>query len=158
MNYSPRKIFEKSSQQHLGKLNSLMHLMTYIYYWLLFFKNNNLKYAAISQRISFNSLSLFHIFFLFHCFLFCYFFANSHAQRSITSRIVFVNRILLNYCYVMYCIVSEIYIVGHFLEDCFNCYSQQIISAVVVSELGTKRAHELEPKKMRIWLRWVEKT
>ena len=30
----------------------------------------------------------------------------------------------------MYYIVSEICIGGHFLEDCFYCYSQQIKSAV----------------------------
>ena len=35
----------------------------------------------------------------------------------------------------MYYIVSEICIGGHFLEACFNCYFQQIISAVANESL-----------------------
>ena len=35
------------------------------------------------------------------------------------------------FCHVMYYEVSEICIGGHFLEDCFYCYSQQTKSAIV---------------------------
>ena len=35
-----------------------------------------------------------------------------------------------SFCYLMYSITSEIYIGGRYLEDCFYCYFQQIISAV----------------------------
>ena len=67
----------------MGKLNSLMQLMVYIYvvyiYWLLFFKNHKLKYTIISQRRSFNSFLLFDIFFFFHAFISYYLFANFHA-------------------------------------------------------------------------------
>ena len=46
----------------------------------------------------------------------------------------------------MYHIVSEIFIGGRFLEDCFYCYSQQIISAAANESLIphnlTKRAPE----------------
>ena len=35
----------------------------------------------------------------------------------------------------MYYIVSEIYTGGRFLQDCFYCYSQQIISAVATEPL-----------------------
>ena len=43
--------------------------MVDIYYLLLFFKNVNLKHTAISQRSSFNSVSLAYIFLFFHKFL-----------------------------------------------------------------------------------------
>ena len=41
----------------------------------------------------------------------------------------------LSFCYVKRYIVSEIYIVGSFLEDYFYCYSQQILSAVTNESL-----------------------
>ena len=40
-----------------------------------------------------------------------------------------------SFCYVMYYIVSEICIGGHFLEECFYCYSQRIKSAVANKSL-----------------------
>ena len=67
MNHSPRKIFE--SQYYLGKLIPLTQLMVYIYFWLLFFNNDNFKYTAISQRKTFTFFSLFYNFFLFYRFL-----------------------------------------------------------------------------------------
>ena len=36
----------------------------------------------------------------------------------------------MSFCYVRYYIVSDMCIGGGFLEECFCCYSQQIISAV----------------------------
>ena len=44
-------------------------------------------------------------------------------------------RILYTLSFVRYYIVSEICIGGHFLEACFNCYFQQIISAVANESL-----------------------
>ena len=41
----------------------------------------------------------------------------------------------LSFCHVMYYMVSEIHIDGRFLEDCFYCYYQQIISAVAQESL-----------------------
>ena len=50
----------------------------------------------------------------------------------------------LRFCYVMYYIVLEICIGGRFLEDCFHCCSQQIMSDVANKSLLsynlTKRA------------------
>ena len=40
-----------------------------------------------------------------------------------------------SYFYLMYYIVSEIWIGGHFLEDCFYCYSEQINSDVANDSL-----------------------
>ena len=96
-------------------LNSLMQLVIYIYYWLLFSWNDNLKYASISQRRSFNSFLLFHIFFFFHRFLFLL----SLFKLSCTKKYHFYNLYCilytLRFCYVMYYILSEMYIGGHFL-------------------------------------------
>ena len=39
------------------------------------------------------------------------------------------------FCYVMYYIVPEKCIGERFLEDCFYCYSQEIISAVANQSL-----------------------
>ena len=39
------------------------------------------------------------------------------------------------FCYVMYYIVPEKCIVERFLEDCFYCYSQEIIFAVANQSL-----------------------
>ena len=49
-----------------------------------------------------------------------------------TSRLQSISHIVSfgSFCYVMYYIVSETCIGGHFLEDCFYCYSQQIKSVV----------------------------
>ena len=66
--------------------------------------------------------------FLSYCFLSYYLFSNSHAQ----GQIKFINHIIsnMNFGYIMYYIMSETYIDERFLEDCFYCFSQQIISAV----------------------------
>ena len=72
-----------------------------------------------------------------------------------------------SFCYVMYCIVSEKCICRHFLEDCFDCYSLKIISAVANNYLIPykllKRAPETQSlqlcsselrhksKKYKIW-------
>ena len=54
-----------------------------------------------------------------------------------TSRLQSISHILYSesFCYVMCYIVSEISIGGHFLEDCFYCYSQQIKSAAANESL-----------------------
>ena len=38
--------------------------MIYIHYWLLYFKNDNCQCTTASQRLTFNSFSLFYIFFI----------------------------------------------------------------------------------------------
>ena len=106
--------------------------MIYTHYWLLFFKSDNFKYTTASRGLTFNSFSLFYIF-LSHRFLSYYLLSNSHAQRNITSIIYMAYGTLWefeSFYYVMYYIVSEICIDGHFLEDCFYCCSQQIKSDV----------------------------
>ena len=75
------------------KLNSLMWLMIYMHYWLPFFKNDNFKYTTASQRLTFNSFSLYHIF-LSDRFLSYYLFSNSYAQRNTMPVIYIAYRIL----------------------------------------------------------------
>ena len=103
--------------------------MIYMHYLLLFFKNDNFKYIAASQRLAFNSFSLFHIF-LSHRVLSYYLFSNSHAQRNITSVIYITYRILWEFllCYVLHSIRNMYW--WTFLTEMFYCYSQQIKSAV----------------------------
>ena len=119
MNYTPRKIFEK--------LDSLMQFIVFIYHWLLFSKNGNLKHTAIFQRKSFTYFSLFYIFFSLIVFL-NYFFAKSLAQNK--------HHVYNPYCisYKIVYIVLEIYFGGRLLED-FYCYYSQVISAVAKESL-----------------------
>ena len=109
----------------MEKLKSLMQLMVYTYYWMLFFKNDNLKYSATSKRKPFNSFPLFCVI-LFFVVFFYYLFTNSHAQRKIASMIYIAYHILR----VMLHILPEICIGECFLEDYFYWHCQQVISAV----------------------------
>ena len=86
------------------------------------------------RKRSLNSFSLFCFLFFFYRFLFFnYLFSNSYAQK--TSLIYIVYRILLRFCYVMYYIVSEIYIGRRFLEGYFYYYSQKTMFAVAKESL-----------------------
>ena len=76
--------------------------------------------------------SIFHIFYivLYHAsytFFITYIFIVFHID--------IVYHIIKSFCFVMYYIVLEICIGGHFLEDCFNCYLQQIKSVVANESL-----------------------
>ena len=128
---------------------------------LLFFQNDNLKYAAIPQRRSFNSFSLLYILFFFHAFIFCYLVQKVYNLYCISY--------ILRFCYVMYYIVSEIYIGRRFLEDCFYCYFQQLVLAVVKESLQKYRTkeplilqHRMPPQtksnKWKIRLSFLNKT
>ena len=121
----------------MGKLNSLMQTMFYTCYWLPFFKNDNLKYAATSQRRSFNSFSFFYIFSLIVFFVVISFQTVMHKKNIFNLYVCNLFRIsyTLSFCYVMYYIVSEICISRRFLEDCFCFYSRQITSAVAIKFL-----------------------
>ena len=58
-------------------------------------------------------------------------------MRKETWRLQYISHMVYfeSFCYVMYYIVSEICIGGHFLEECFYCYSQRIKSAVANKSL-----------------------
>ena len=94
-------------------------------YWLLVFKNGNMKYKATSQGKDFNPFPLFYIFFS-HRFLFYYLFSKSHAQRN--TCLIYRISYTLSFCYVMQYIVSAICIGRRFLENWFYFYSKQIRS------------------------------
>ena len=121
--YSSLKIFE-NKVVNKGKLRSLMQLMIYIYYWLLFFKKDNFKFTTVSQRLTFHSFSLFHVFYLIVFFLIISFHTLMHKETSFVqsvSHIIYFE----SFCYTMYYIVLQICIGGHFLEECFYCFSQR---------------------------------
>ena len=128
-----------------------MQLLIYIHYWLLFFlKYDNFKYTTASQRLTFNSFLLFRIYYLVIFFLTISFQTLMHKE---ISRLSSISHILYfeSFCYVMYYIVPEICTVGHFSEDCFYCYSQQIKSGVANESLI---AYNL--KKRAPYFFWVE--
>ena len=87
----------------MGKLNS-------VFYWLLFFKNDNLKYTAAPQIRSFNFFSLFYILL-------------SLFKLSCTKKYHVYNQYRISYtlsfCYVIHYIVSEVCIGRRFFKVCF---------------------------------------
>ena len=86
--------------------------------------------------------SIFHIFYivLYHAsytFFITYIFIIFHID--------IVYHIIKRFCFVMYYIVLEICIGGHFLEDCFYCSSQKVISAITNESLVLYNVIEREP-------------
>ena len=126
-------------------MKSLMQLMVYIYHWLLLFKNDNLKYTAISQRRSFNSFTLFYIFFLISFFFLLSFFKLSCTKKHHVYNQYHISY-TLRFCYAIYYIVLGIYIGRRFLKG--SCYSQQIIFVLAKKSLIpynlTQRAPEIQ--------------
>ena len=90
-----------------------------IYYWLLFFENDNFKYATTS-RLTYNSFSLFHIFYLI-MFLFIILFKLSCNKKYHVYNLYRLSY-TFSFCYVMDYIVLEICIGGRFSENCFYRY------------------------------------
>ena len=114
-----------------------MQLMIYLHYWQPFFKNDNIKYIAASQRLTFDSCSLFHIFLSHRVLSYCLF-SNFHAQRNTASVIYMSYRILWEFllCYVLRSVRNMYwwtFLRG--LEECFYCDSQQIKSAIANESL-----------------------
>ena len=110
----------------MRKPNSLIQLMFYMYYWLLFFKNDSLKCTS--------------------CF-FYYLFSNSHVQRN-RSIIYIAYHILSDFllCNVLLS-VGSLYWSTFVKELLLLRYSQQIISAVANESLipyNIKRAPETQ--------------
>ena len=106
-----------------------MQLMVYLCYWLIVFKNDNLKYRATSPRRSCKSFLLFYIFFLSSFSFLISFFKLSYKKKHNFFSLYRISY-TLSFRYVLSYVVSEIWIGGRFLEECFYCYSQQIISAI----------------------------
>ena len=102
-----------------------MQLKISIQYWLLFFKNGNVKYTTASQRLTSNFFLLFHIFYLTVFFIVISFQTLMHKETSHLQSILHIVY-FEGFCYVMYYIVSEICIGAHFLEGYFHCYFWQI--------------------------------
>ena len=97
-----------------------MQLMVYIYYCLLFLKNDNLKYTAISQRRSFNSF-LFFFYILFSLIVLCFYYIFSNSLCTKKHHVYNLYRIsyTLSFYYVMFYIVLEIFNRRRFLELLF---------------------------------------
>ena len=118
----------------MGKLNSLMQPMVHIYSWVLVFKSFSLKCTATSQRRSFNSFSLFYIFFSHRLFFLLFLFKVSYTKKHNVLNLYHISY-TLSFCYVIYYIVSKICIGGRFLDDCFYCYSRWITPAIANESL-----------------------
>ena len=96
-----------------GKLNSLMQLVVYIHYLLLFFNNDSLKYTATCQRKSFNCFPLLYILSLVAFF---FIITKNHQVYNLCSI-----SYTLNLCYSMLYIVSKCRIAARFFKDCIYC-------------------------------------
>ena len=130
--------FTKFTGKHLCQslfFNKVAGLRLYIYYWLIdqYPNNDNLKYTAIPQR-SFNSFSLFYIFFLSSFSFWSSLFKLSFTKKHHVYILYYISY-TLSRCYAMHYIVPEIRIGGKFLKNYFYCYSQEIISAVAEESL-----------------------
>ena len=107
----------------MEKLNSLMQLIIYIHYWLLFFKKAKFKYTKNISKI------------MFYFFLIIYFFSHRFLPLFKLSRTK-KHDVYHLYCiwytfsilHMVYGFMVLICIGGRFLEDCFWCYSWQIVS------------------------------
>ena len=97
----------------IGKLNSLMQLVLYIHYLLLFFNNDNLKCTATCQRKSFNCFPLLYILSLV---VFFFIITKKHQVYNLCSI-----SYTLNLCYSMYYIVPKCRIAARFSKDCICC-------------------------------------
>ena len=104
-------------------------LRVLLIFWLIFYRfQSRVSFKSVAYKKAFNSLSLFYIFCLSSLFkLSC---TNKHHVYNL-----YCISYTLRFCHVMYYIVSEICVGGHFLMDCFYCYFQQIISAVAKESL-----------------------
>ena len=115
----------------MRKLNSLvMHIKIHTYYFSIMITRNK------QQRLKEDPLILSRH---FTFFLSLFSFLLSLFKLSCTTKHCVFNIYCISYtsrfCYVIYYIVLEVCIGGRLLEDCFCCYSQQIISAVVDESL-----------------------
>ena len=102
----------------MGKLNSLMQLMIYIHYWLLFLMNDNFKYTATCQKLIFNFLSLFYTFFISSFSFLLSLFKLSFTKKNHVYNLYRISY-TLSFCYVIHYIVSEVCIGRHFFKECF---------------------------------------
>ena len=110
-----------------------MQIIVYIHHRLIFFKNDNLKYTAMSLRRSFHSFLLFYIFSAIAFFFIISFQIHMHKETSSLQSISYIAYSEFLLCNVLHSV--EICISGRFLKGCFNCYSQQRISVVAKESL-----------------------
>ena len=120
---------------HLLYIYIYIYIYIYKHYRLLFITNDKFRYTATSQRRSFSFLSLLYIFFISS-----FSFALSLFKPLRTKKHRVYNLYCISYTlsiwYVMYFVVSETFTGGRFLDDCFYCYSKQIISALAIEFLS----------------------
>ena len=149
IDYSPRNSLKIKQLTAFGKTE--FDNATYGLYISLttIFKNDNLKYIAMSQRRFINYFLLFYIFFpsLFS-------FKLSLFKPSCTKRHHVYNlyRIsyILSFYYLMYCILTEICIGWRFLQDCFCRYPPKIICAVTNESLIAHKLIKRAPEKQNL--------
>ena len=120
------------------KRNSLIHIhMVYTYYWIIFFKNDKLKYTAHLKE---SNLILSRYFKLFFSHLISFqtlmHKGTSRDQNNLRHQhnLYCISHASI-FCYVMYHILSEICIGGHSVANYFLCCTQKVISAVAGESL-----------------------
>ena len=124
----------------MGKLNALMKLMVYIYIYIYIYIIDCYSSRMITWNTQQYLKEIFQLFLvIFYFFLSSFSFLLSIFKLSSTKKHHIYNlyRIsyTLNFSYVIYYIVSDIYFGGRLLEDRFYCYSQQILSPAAKKSL-----------------------
>ena len=102
--------------------------MVCLYYWLWFFKNDNLKYTAYLKE-NLLILSPYYTFSFYFIFFLLSLWKISGTEKYHVYNLYFISY-ALSFINLIYYIAPEIFIGECFLEDCFYCYCQQIISAL----------------------------
>ena len=105
-----------------------MLFMVCLYYWLWFFKNDNLKYTAYLKE-NLLILSPYYTFSFYFIFFLLSLWKISGTEKYHVYNLYFISY-ALSFINLIYYIAPEIFIGECFLEDCFYCYCQQIISAL----------------------------
>ena len=105
-----------------------MQFMVCLYYWLWFFKNDNLKYTAYLKE-NLLILSPYYTFSFYFIFFLLSLWKISGTEKYHVYNLYFISY-ALSFINLIYYIAPEIFIGECFLEDCFYCYCQQIISAL----------------------------
>ena len=105
-----------------------MQFMVCLYYWLWFFKNDNLKYTAYLKE-NLLILSPYYTFSFYFIFFLLSLWKISGTEKYHVYNLYFISY-ALSFINLIYDIAPEIFIGECFLEDCFYCYCQQIISAL----------------------------
>ena len=114
-----------------------IYVYIYIYICIYVYINKYTKYTTVLQRSipSILKISQIFSFVILHSFLSSFFFFIISFQNLKHRACNLHRRYRYRFCYGMYYIVLKMCIGGRLLQDCFYCYSQQIVYALVKKSL-----------------------